>query len=86
MDNKFIICVMKAEDLSSGIFTYSAAELHEVAHEIPVPLTGLPMCLFLILIGTELLVVFDQHAAHERVRLEQLTKGTWRFFYLQVND
>lgn len=26
-------------------------------------------------LGTELLVVFDQHAAHERVRLEQLTKG-----------
>ena len=80
MDNKFIICVMKAEDLSSGTFTYSAAELHEVAHEIPVPLTGLPLCLFLILLGTELLVVFDQHAAHERVRLEQLTKGTWSFF------
>nr|XP_022334016.1 uncharacterized protein LOC111130995 [Crassostrea virginica]XP_022334017.1 uncharacterized protein LOC111130995 [Crassostrea virginica] len=44
MDNKFIICVMKAEDLSSG---------------------------------TELLVVFDQHAAHERVRLEQLTKDCY---------
>lgn len=27
--------------------------------------------------GTELLVVFDQHAAHERVRLEQLTKDCY---------
>jgi DNA mismatch repair ATPase MutL len=28
------------------------------------------------LVGTGLIVVFDQHAAHERVRLEELTKGT----------
>lgn len=38
-------------------------------------------------LGTELLVVFDQHAAHERVRLEQLTKGNsvvWTLLLITV--
>lgn len=34
--------------------------------------------------GEGLLVLFDQHAAHERVRLEQLTSGRLRLSVITV--
>ena len=65
IDRKFIACIIKNKKSVTGETEITSADQE---------------CSFLLFptipdLKSDFLVLFDQHAAHERVRLEQFTRG-----------
>lgn len=74
MDKKFLACLINTTEQDTSKSSKNEGNMLTSAHYIT--LCGIVLSMFLSVFSAgNLLVLVDQHAAHERVRLEGLVAG-----------